>query len=300
MNHDLLNDTASLLGQSTQTRRSFLKTSSVAGLGIGFAIASEPVLAQAIKTDFTGIQAGESVIEYGSSKLPIYVARPSQTTKNLPVMLVISEIFGVHEHIADVARRFAKLGYLAIAPEFFYRAGDPQQLGTVAEIQAKIVSQTPDAQVLSDLRATISWAMKEGGSTQKIGINGFCWGGRIVWLACEQIPEIKAGVAWYGRLTGDRTANFPFQPVDLVSVLKAPVLGLYAGKDAGISMSSVNHMQEALKQATKNPAAQASKFIIYPEAGHAFHADYRPSYRKEDANSGWNEAIKWFKERGAV
>ena len=132
MNHDLLNDTSSLLGQSTQTRRSFLKTSSVAGLGIGFAIASEPVLAQAIKTDFTGIQAGESVIEYGSSKLPIYVARPSQTTKNLPVMLVISEIFGVHEHIADVARRFAKLGYLAIAPEFFYRAGDPQQLGTVA------------------------------------------------------------------------------------------------------------------------------------------------------------------------
>jgi carboxymethylenebutenolidase len=172
MNHDLLNDTSSLLGQSTQTRRSFLKTSSVAGLGIGFAIASEPVLAQAIKTDFTGIQAGESVIEYGSSKLPIYVARPSQITKNLPVMLVISEIFGVHEHIADVARRFAKLGYLAIAPEFFYRAGDPQQLGTVAEIQAKIVSQTPDAQVLSDLRATINWAIKEGGSTQKIGING--------------------------------------------------------------------------------------------------------------------------------
>ncbi|NDA84796.1 MAG: dienelactone hydrolase family protein, partial [Burkholderiaceae bacterium] len=220
--------------QNDLGRRDFMKTSlkastatvTAGALGIGFVAASEPVLAQAIKTDFTGIKAGEQDIPVGSFNMPAYISRPDKASGSLPIIIVVSEIFGVHEYIADTTRRFAKLGYLAIAPEFFTRAGDPNTFGTIAEIQSNIVAKTPDAQVLADLKAAIAWAGKNGGDLKKVGVTGFCWGGRITWLSAT-LPEVKAGVAWYGRLVGDKTANNPRQPVEIAADLKAPVLGLY-------------------------------------------------------------------------
>lgn len=295
MNH-LFEDAKALLPRSKANRRDFLKAASISS--IGYAIASEPVYAQAIKTDTAGLICTQDTLIYGDSKLPIYVARPDQATGSLPVMIVVSEIFGVHEYIADVARRFAKLGYLAIAPEFFYRAGKPQEAPSMAAIMSDIVAKTPDQQVLTDIKETIKWAKSNNGNMNRVGINGFCWGGRIVWLACEQITGIKAGVAWYGRLTGDKSDNFPNHPIDLASQLKAPVLGLYGAKDTGIPASSVSAMQEALHQLKGNRAAQLSEFNLYSEAGHAFHADYRPSYVPSAAKDGWDRATKWLKDKG--
>jgi len=210
---------------------------------------------------------------------------------------VVSEIFGVHEYIADTTRRFAKLGYLAIAPEFFTRAGDPNTFGTIAEIQSNIVAKTPDTQVLGDLKAAIAWAGKNGGDLKKVGVTGFCWGGRITWLSAT-LPEVKAGVAWYGRLVGDKTANNPRQPVEIAADLKAPVLGLYGSADTGIPLDTVEQMKAALAKASSNPAAKASKFEIYPDAPHAFHADYRNTYREGPAKDGWAKCLAWFKQYG--
>jgi carboxymethylenebutenolidase len=294
--NDFINDTQALIPASSFNRRDFMKTSALGGLG--YAVASAPVMAQAIKTDFNGLKCSDETIAYGDSKLPIYVARPENAKGPLPVMIVVSEIFGVHEYIADVARRFAKLGYLAIAPEFFYRAGNPQQIATIAQIQSDIVAKTPDQQVLTDVKETLNWAKAHGGNMSRVGINGFCWGGRIVWLTCESLPGIKAGVAWYGRLTGTKSANFPNHPIDLVTQLKAPVLGLYGAKDTGISVSTVAEMQEALGKEKTNRAAQQSQFVLYSAAGHAFHADYRPSYLPAAAADGWDKAVAWFKEKG--
>jgi carboxymethylenebutenolidase len=209
----------------------------------------------------------------------------------------VSEIFGVHEYIADVTRRFAKLGYLAIAPEFFIRAGDPNTFGTIAEIQSNIVAKTPDTQVLGDLKAAITWAVKNGGDPKKVAVTGFCWGGRITWLSAT-MPEVKAGVAWYGRLVGDKTANNPKQPVEIAAELKAPVLGLYGSADTGIPVDTVDQMKAALAKASSNPSAKASKFEIYPEAPHAFHADYRATYREGPAKDGWAKCLAWFKQHG--
>ena len=269
-------------------------------MGIGFVAASEPVMAAAIETDFTGIKAGEQMIPVGSFQMPAYVSRPEKAKGALPIVIVASEIFGVHEYIADVTRRFAKLGYMAIAPEFFTRAGDPNTYGTIAEIQKNIVAPTGDTQVLNDLQAALVWAGKNGGNLKKVGVTGFCWGGRITWLSAT-LPQVKAGVAWYGRVIGEKTEGNPRHPVDIAADLKAPVLGLYGGADTGISLESVEQMREALaKAAPKNPAAKASRFEIYPDAPHAFHADYRATYREGPAKDGWEKCIAWFKQNGVA
>jgi carboxymethylenebutenolidase len=287
------------------SRREFMKTSAASAtalgtLGVGFVAASDPVAAAAIETDFKGIQAGEQMIPVGSFQLPAYVSRPENTKGNLPIIIVVSEIFGVHEYIADVTRRFAKLGYLAIAPEFFTRAGDPNNYGTIADILTNVVAKTPDAQVLNDLQAALVWAGKNGGDLKRVGVTGFCWGGRITWLSAT-LPQVKAGVAWYGRLIGEKTEGNPRHPVDLAADLKAPVLGLYGGADAGISLESVEQMRTALAHAAaKNPAAKASRIEVYPDAPHAFHADYRESYRAGPAKDGWEKCLVWFKKNGVA
>jgi carboxymethylenebutenolidase len=283
-------------------RRRFIKASAMTAtsIGIGFVAASEPVLAAAIETDFKGIKAGEQMIPVGTFQMPSYVSRPENAKGKLPIVIVVSEIFGVHEYIADVTRRFAKLGYLAIAPEFFIRAGDPNTFGTTAEIMSNIVAKTPDSQVLNDIQAALVWAGKNGGDVKKVGVTGFCWGGRITWLSAT-LPQVKAGVAWYGRLVGEKTEGNPKHPVDIAAELKAPVLGLYGGADAGISLETVEQMrQELVKAAPKNPAAKASRFEVYPDAPHGFHADYRALYREGPAKDGWEKCIAWFKQNGVA
>ena len=284
------------------SRRGFIKASAIGatGIGIGFVTASEPVMAAAIETDFAGLKAGEQMIPVGSFQLPAYVSRPEKAKGSLPIVIVVSEIFGVHEYIADVTRRFAKLGYLAIAPEFFTRAGDPNTYGTIAEIQANIVAKTPDTQVLNDLQATLVWAGKNGGDLKRVGVTGFCWGDRITWLSAT-LPQVRAGVAWYGRLIGEKTEGNPRHPVDIAAELKAPVLGLYGGADTGISLESIDQMRAALALAApKNPAAKACQFEVYPDTPHAFHADYRASYREGPAKDGWEKCIAWFKKMGVA
>ena len=271
------------------TRRTALK----AAVGVGYAAAVSPIMAQtAIKTPADGLTAGDVTIDVNGFKMPAYRAAPAGKT-NLPVVLILSEIFGVHEYIADTARRFAKAGYLAIAPELFVRQGDAQSYGEMAKLIAEVISKVPDAQVMADLDATVAWAGTQGGNLNKVGVTGFCWGGRQTWLYAAHSKHIKAGVAWYGRLVGNATPLTPVHPVDVVAKLNGPVLGLYGGADTGIPVSTVAQMQSAL--ATGSKAAQASTFVLYPDAPHAFHADYRPSYRKPAADDGWQRALAWFK-----
>jgi carboxymethylenebutenolidase len=292
---------ALLPGQSTEagaTRRSALK----AALGVGYAATAMPIMAQtAIKTSSEGLKTGETTFEVNGFKVPAFYAAPAGKT-NLPVILVIQEIFGVHEYIADTARRFAKAGYLAIAPELFARQGDPTQYGEIAKLMAEVVSKVPDDQVMADLDGAVKWAGANGGDLKKVGITGFCWGGRITWLYAQQSSNVKAGVAWYGRLVGAPSALLPKNPVDLAAGIKAPVLGLYGGQDGGIPVSTVDQMKAALADAggKGNAAAKASEFVIYPDAPHAFHADYRPSYRKEAAEDGFKRALAWFKTNGVA
>ncbi len=275
-------------------RRGFVRTS----IGTGFAAAVLPVMAQtAIKTDTVGLVSGEVTIPVGDFKMPAYRAAPANRP-NAPVVLVVSEIFGVHEYIADVARRFAKAGYCAIAPELFIRQGDATAYGEIAKLIAEVISKVPDAQVMTDLDATLAWAKAQGFDISKAGITGFCWGGRITWLYGAHNPGIKAGVAWYGRLTGQPSATTPSHPVDVAGKLAGPVLGLYGEKDTGIPLDTVEAMKAAL--AKGNAAAQKSQFVVYPDAPHAFHADYRPSYRKEAAEDGWKRALDWFKAHGVA
>ena len=280
-------------------RRDFMKASAVTatGLGVGFVAASQPVLAQVIKTDFAGIKAGELSIPSGGIQMPAYVSRPEKAKGPLPIVIVCSEIFGVHEYIADTTRRLAKLGYLAIAPEFFVRAGDPNMYGTVPEIFTNIISKTPDAQVLGDIRAAIAWAGANGGDLKRVGVTGFCWGGRITWLSAT-MPEVRAGVAWYGRLVGQTSALTPKNPVDVGAALHAPVLGLYGAADTGIPLDTLDKMKAVLANGT--PAAKASTFVVYPDAPHAFHADYRPSFRPAAAEDGWKRALAWMAQHGVA
>lgn len=272
-------------------RRDFMKVA----LGTGFAAAVMPVSAQSVvKTDAAGLTVGEVMLTVNGQALPVYRAQPEGKT-NLPVILVISEIFGVHEHIADVARRFAKLGYLALAPELFVRAGDPSSYGTVAELLKEVVGKTPDAQVMTDLDACVAWAGQNGGNVDKVGITGFCWGGRITWLYSAHNPKVKAGVAWYGKIVGDKNPVTPTYPLDLATTLKAPVLGLYGAKDGGIPLDGVEQMKLALAQGSSQ-----SSFVVYANSGHAFHADYRPSYVEADAKDGWQRCVAWFKAHGVA
>jgi carboxymethylenebutenolidase len=266
-------------------------------VGSGFAAAVLPVTAQTIKTDTAGLTAGEVTIPVGDFKMPAYRAAPAGKT-GLPVILVISEIFGVHEHIADVARRFAKLGYLAIAPELFVRQGDAKSYTEIARLMSEVIAKVPDEQVMRDLDATVAWAQGNGGDAGKLGITGFCWGGRITWLYTAHNPAVKAGVAWYGRLVGNSTPLTPAHPVELAGKLHGPVLGLYGGADTGIPVDTVDKMKTALS--TGSAAAKKSEFVVYPDTPHAFHADYRPSYRKEAAEDGWKRAVAWFKANGVA
>jgi carboxymethylenebutenolidase len=282
----------SLVPAQTYDRRSFMVTS----LGAGFALATQSVLAQtAIKTDEVGLVAGEIKVPVQDGEMVAYRAMPGGLSKP-PVVLVVSEIFGVHEYIRDTCRRLAKLGYCAIAPELFARQGDPRQIASIPEIQARITSKTPDAQVLSDLDACVVWAAREGADTSRLAVTGFCWGGRITWLYAAHNPGVKAGVAWYGRLVGTANEMTPRHPTELAAQLKAPVLGLYGGLDTGIPLETVESMEKALKQG--GPASQASEIHVYDNAPHAFHADYRPSYRKEEAEDGWKRMLAWFRKNG--
>ncbi len=288
---DLQSDFDSLRpGDSTEqgaTRRTALK----AAIGVGYAAAVMPVMAQtAISTPADGLKAGPIKYTVNGFEVPAYAT-------GLPVILVVQEIFGVHEYIADTCRRFAKLGYLAIAPELYARQGDPRGYTDIPKLQADIVSKVPDAQVLADLDGALQYAAANGGDTSKAGITGFCWGGRITWLYAAT-GKVKAGVAWYGRLVGQASDLNPKHPVDIAANLQAPVLGLYGGKDQGIPLDTVDKMKSAL--ANGSPAAKASSFVVYPEAGHAFHADYRPSYVKSAADDGWQRATAWFKANGVA
>jgi carboxymethylenebutenolidase len=268
-------------------RRGFMMTS----LGAGFAAAVLPVQAKTmITTDAQGLTAGEVKIptKDGEGSIPAYRAQPAGKT-GLPTVLVVQEIFGVHEYIKDVTRRLAKLGYLAIAPELYARQGDVSTM-SVPDILANVVSKVPDAQVMADLDATAAWAAKNGGGG-KLGITGFCWGGRIVWMYAAHNPSLAAGVAWYGnvatgRYPGDKGA------IDVVDRIKAPVLGLYGAADSGIPNDTVEKLRVALKAAGNT----RSEIILYPDTPHAFHADYRPSYRKEQAEDGWKRLTLWFKQ----
>lgn len=291
---DLQADFDALLpGQDQPNRRAALK----AALGVGYAAAALPIMAQtAVKTPADGLVAGEITIPSSGFNVPAYRAAPAGKT-NLPVVLVVQEIFGVHEYIADTCRRFAQAGYLAIAPEMFARQGDPTAYGEVAKLIAELVSKVPDAQVMADLDATVAWAQANGGG-KKVGITGFCWGGRITWLYAAHNPQVKAGVAWYGRLVGPATANTPSHPVNVTKTLHGPVLGLYGGADSGIPLTTVNEMKDAL--AIGSPAAKKSEFVVYPDSPHAFHADYRPTYRPAPAQDGWQRALAWFKKHGVA
>jgi carboxymethylenebutenolidase len=292
---DLENDLSALLpGQSTRdgaTRRTALK----AALGIGYAASAAPIMAQtAVKTSSEGLKTGEISYEVGGFKVPAFFAAPAGKT-NLPVVLVVHEIFGVHEYIADVCRRFARAGYLAIAPELFARQGDPSKYGEMAKLMSEVVSKVGDAQVMADLDGAVKWAGANGGDAARVGITGFCWGGRITWLYAAHAP-VKAAVAWYGRLVGAATELTPRHPVDVAAGMRGPVLGLYGEKDGGIPLDTLDKMKSVL--ATGSAPARASQFVVYPEAPHAFHADYRPSFRQGPAEDGWKRCLAWFSANG--
>ncbi len=258
----------------------------------GYAKAVQPSV-QTISTDTAGIDAATVSIPVQDGELPGYQAQPAGNGV-FPVILVVQEIFGVHEHIKDVCRRLAKLGYLAIAPDLFARQGDVASMTDIGEIMSHVVNKVTDRQVLADLDATLAWLQRQDkADTDRLGITGFCWGGRITWLYCAHSPAIKAGVAWYGRLEGEHTERQPRQPIDIATRLHAPVLGLYGGADQGIPLESIARMQAALAT-----AHSPSNIVIYPDAPHAFFADYRPGYRAADAQDGWRRLLAWFGAHG--
>ncbi len=284
-------DRRSLAPKVDFTRRGMIVTT----LATGFAASVQPVMAQTvITTDTTGIEAGEVKIKTGDGEIPAYRAMPA-TGSSFPTVLVVQEIFGVHEHIKDVCRRLAKLGYFAVAPEMYARQGDVSKLTSMDDIRP-IVAKVPDAQVMSDLDAAVAFAKASGkADTAKLAITGFCWGGRITWLYATHNPDLKAGVAWYGRLVGDATPLTPKHPVDLAAELKAPVLGLYGGADQGIPVDTVEKMKAACAAAKKS-----CEIIVYPDTPHAFHADYRPSYREGPAKDAWAKFIAFLKANGVA
>jgi carboxymethylenebutenolidase len=286
-------DIDSLVPHVPFNRRTFIK----AALGTGFAACVMPVSAQTIHTDSDGLEAGEIAVRSGDTLVPAYRAQPKGKT-HLPVIIVIHEAFGVHEHIADVCRRFAKLGYLAIAPNLFEREGDPMALPTIRQIDDQILSKVPDEQAMADLDATVAWAGEHGGDLNRLGVNGFCWGGRIAWLYAEHNPRLKAVAAWYGRVVGAKNAMTPANPLDLVANLHAPVLGLYGLQDQSIPQDTLEQMKQAIAQGPQ--AGRGSQFVVYEDAGHAFFADYRPSYKKADAEDGWRRVLVWFKQHGVA
>jgi carboxymethylenebutenolidase len=290
-----MNDTV-LTGFIPQTQTS-LRDVMTAWLPQGFAKMVLPVATSTITTDTQGLIAGEVKIATRDGPVPVYRALPAKDGKH-PMVLVIQEIFGVHEHIKDVCRRLAKLGYFAIAPELYFRQGDVSKMTDNQEIFAKVVNHVPDSQVLSDLDAAVVWAQSTGNAdATRLGITGFCWGGRLTWTYCVHNPKVRAAVAWYGRLVAPSKAPLqPAYPVELAPYLKVPVRGLYGAEDASIPLADVEKMREALKAAGNT----ASEIIVYPGAPHAFFADYRPNYRKEAAEDGWKQMLAWFAKHGVA
>jgi carboxymethylenebutenolidase len=279
----------SLLPGLEVSRRGFVMT----GLAAGFAMSVRPVSAQTISTDTKGIEAGEVKVPVSDGEIPAYRAYPVGEGP-FPTVLVIQEIFGVHEHIKDICRRLAKLGYFAIAPELYARQGDVSKITDFKEIFAKVVSKVPDAQVMTDLDAAVAYAKASGkANTERLAATGFCWGGRIVWLYSAYNPKLKAGAAWYGRIVGEPTELQPKHPIDVADKIDAPVLGLYGAADTGIPVATVEKLRDALKKGEKK-----SEIIVYPDTPHAFLADYRPSYRKEAAEDAWAKMLAWFKKNG--
>lgn len=267
----------------------------IAKRGIGFAAATLPVSAHTvIATDDAGLSTGWHDVVVDGQAMAVFRAQPENMT-NPPVLLLISEIFGVHEHIADVARRFAKQGYLAIAPDLFVRQGDPTSVPDIPSLMKGIIARTPDAAVMADLDACVAWAAASGGNVDRLSITGWCWGGRIAWLYAAHNPRVKAGVAWYGRLVGEASAIRPQHPINIARTLKVPVLGLYGGKDATIPLSTVEAMEGELAHGSSK-----SELVVYPQAGHAFYADNRPSYVEADARDGFKRSLEWLEANGAA
>jgi len=269
------------------SRREFM--TAAAATAAGYTLAAGPVRAEAMRTNTVGLTAGDAKIPVSGGEMPIYFARP-EGVSNPPVILVAMEVFGLHEYIKDVARRLAKLGAFAVAPDYYFRKGvDLTKITDFKELMP-IVNAKPDAELVADLDATVAWAKSEGGDTSRLGMIGFCRGGRAVWIYAAQSSALKAGFAFYGSLVDPQNPLWPKSPIQLAPEMKAPVLGLYGDADQGIPVSQVEQMKEALKAAGKT-----AEFKIYPGAPHAFHADYRPSYRKEAAEDAWREMMEWFK-----
>ncbi|HKN04654.1 MAG TPA: dienelactone hydrolase family protein [Buttiauxella sp.] len=254
-----------------------------------FAPATSPLASTVLHTQDDTIQAGETSIPTQGENMPAYHARPKEVEGLLPIVIVVQEIFGVHEHIRDICHRLALEGYLAIAPELYFRQGDPNDYADIPTLFSELVSKVPDAQVLADLDHVANWAARNGGDAHRLMMTGFCWGGRITWLYAAHNPQLKAAVAWYGKLVGEKSLNSPHNPVDAAINLNAPVLGLYGAEDTSIPLDTVETMRHALRAANAN-----AEIIVYPEAGHAFNADYRPSYHEESAKDGWQRMLAWF------
>jgi len=283
-------DIKSLLSTAALNRRMFVAS---AVLATGYALAVKPAAAaEPVVTDKTGLAEGAVMIPTDAGEMPGYAAMPA-TGGKFPTVLVVQEIFGVHEYIRDICRRLAKLGYLAVAPELYFRIGDPSKIADIQTLLSTLVAKVSEPRVLADLDAAAAWAAANGGDPDRLGITGFCWGGRVTWLYAAHNPKLKAAVAWYGRLVGDITPNTPANPLDLAAEMKAPVLGLYGGADQGIPVETVESMRAAVKRAQVE-----CELVIYPGTPHAFHADYRPSYRDEPAKDGWKRLVAWFKGHG--
>ena len=271
------------------SRRGF----AVTALATGFAVASNPVLAQAIVTDTVGLVAGEISIPVADGKIPGYRAMPAKPGKH-PVLLVVQEIFGVHEHIKDMCRRFAKLGYYAIAPEMYARQGDVSKLTDIGEILSTVVSKVPDAQVVSDLDSAVAFAAASGhANASRVGLVGYCWGGRVAWVYANHNPKLKAAVSYYGLLDGMQADIRPQDPVDFANNIKVPVLGMYAGMDDFIKPAAIDRMTAGLRS-----SGSGSEIVVFPNVNHGFNADYRPSYDKTAATYATKLALDWLKEHG--
>lgn len=271
--------------------------SSNSAASLGYAAAAPALLEQAVQTSEQGLLAGGFTLEVEGFSVSGYSARPAGVDKP-PVILLISEIFGVHEHIADVALRLAQQGYWALAPALFLRQGDASAYSDIPSLMQEVVYKVPDAQVMADLDAVVAWAQSQGGDVGRLGLTGFCWGGRISWLYAAHNPAVRAAVAWYGRVMGVCNERTPAHPIDRVAELHAPVLGLYGGRDEGIALDTVDKMKLALKNGSV--AAQRSEIHVYPQAPHAFFADYRPSYRQDEAIDGWQRCLAWFTAHGVA
>jgi carboxymethylenebutenolidase len=287
----LTSDIIGLTKPAPLSRRGFMTAS--AAVTAGYTLAAGPVRADVIKTDTDGLDAGDCKIKVADGEMPGYFARPKGKT-NAPVVLVAMEIFGLHEYIKDVTRRLGKLGAFAVAPDYYYRKGDLTKITDMKEL-IPVVNSKPDSELFSDLDATVAWAKSQGGDTSRLGIIGFCRGGRTVWEYAAHSPELKAGVAFYGAPLDPPNPVWPKSPMQLAPDMKAPVLGLYGAEDTGIPVASVEAFKKALQDDKKT-----AEFKIYPGAPHGFHADYRPSYRKEAAEDGWNQMQGWLKKYGVL